>query len=181
LHGPDAAYRISWQPVDGLWAVVAVDNPDLSFAIKAAQALKLNVAQRCVAPMHVTSLPAGYTWTGCGITVGTDTPWEMSNIELTKPGAPLVALAIGNVRPVDRIVPNTMAGGRPAQWVDQAGIPKQLLVPIEGWVNLDICLEAMAGSAADSLTPALAADFAARIEVGSNFTDPTAWPSRPVG
>jgi hypothetical protein len=105
----------------------------------------------------------------------------MSNVELTKPGSPPVMLSIGNVRPVDRVVPNTTAGGRPAQWVDQAGIAKQLVVPIDGWVNLNIGLEAAPGSHTDSLTPAMAADFAARTEVGTDFTDPSAWPARPVG
>src|SRR5262249_18494904 len=57
LLGHDAAYRISWQPVDGLWAVIAVNDPDQSRVVKAAKALKLNVSQRCVAPMHLASLP----------------------------------------------------------------------------------------------------------------------------
>jgi hypothetical protein len=181
LHGAGAAYRISWQPVDGLWASVAVDDPSLSLALKAANALKLNVAQRCVAPMHVASLPAGYIWTGCGITVGADVPWESSYVELSKPGTAAVVVMIGNVSPVDRIVPNTTAAGHPAQWVNQAGIPKQLVMPIADRVNLDICLEAVAGSASDALTPAMAADVAERTEIGTDFSDPLAWPSRPVG
>lgn len=181
LLGHDAAFRITWQPVDGLWASVAVNNSDLSLAIKAANALKLNVAQRCVAPMHVASLPAGYTWTGCGIAVGADDPWQSSYVELSRAGGTSVVVMIGNISPVDRIVPNTTAAGHPAQWVDQAGIPKQLVVPIADHVNLDICLETAPGSATDSLTPAMAADFAARTEIGTDFSDPSVWPSRPVG
>jgi hypothetical protein len=172
--GTRAAYRISWQPVDGLWAAVAVDDPDLSRALKAANALKLNIAQRCVAPMLVTSLPAGYTWTGCNITLGTpdsDFPWEMSQVVLSRAGGGSVVVAIGNVSAVDHIVPNTTAVGHPAEWVDQ-----QLTVPMDGWVNLYIGPGVQGGT----LSQGEATDFAARTQVGTDFTDPTRWPARPV-
>jgi hypothetical protein len=177
LHGDGVAWRISWQPVDGLWVVISVDDPDQARAIKAAMALKLNVSQRCVAPMHLTSLPAGYTWTGCGISVGTRLPWENSDVELSKAGGGTVLISVGNVTPVDTIVPNTTVAGRPAQWVQEPGQPANLVVPIRGWVNVNVG----GGPDGPALTQAAAIDLAQRVQVGNEFTNPLAWPVKPVG
>ena len=85
MGGDLGVWRLTWQPVDGLWAVVMVNAESVDAAMTAAQTLKLDRAQRCVTPMHLSSLPNGYTWTGCDALFGPDLPWELGGATLTNP------------------------------------------------------------------------------------------------
>ena len=179
LSGPGAAWRITWQPVDGLWAAVSVDNPDSARAVKAAMALKLNISQRCIAPAHLT-LPAGYTWTACGISRGPHRPWDCSFLSLSGGAGKDVLVSIGNVSSGEDFVANTTVGSRAAQWIAKPGTTSQLVVPINDWVTLDVGVSSAPGNSPASLTQAEATQLAALIQVNDDFTDSAGWAARPV-
>jgi hypothetical protein len=158
--------------------------------MKAVFALKLNHSQRCVAPFRLGQLPTGYRWTGCEISLGPSKPWETAGITLTGPKGHEIGVNIGYYSTGKPFTANTTAGGRPAQWIEQSEQPSgtsgtsttvaQLFIPVTDWVNIFIDAPSR-GAANASMTKADAVHFAALIDVGSNFTDPTAWPERPVG
>ncbi|GIJ62395.1 hypothetical protein [Virgisporangium aurantiacum] len=59
---------LSWEPVAGLYAQVSTAmDLDLATVRQIAAAARFDRAQRCVAPVRVTALPAGARWTGCQV------------------------------------------------------------------------------------------------------------------
>lgn len=190
VDGKQPVYQITWQPTKALWAKVEVEADDTAAAMKAVFALKLNHSQRCVAPFRLGQLPTGYRWTGCEISLGPSKPWETAGITLTGPKGHEIGVNIGYYSTGGPFTANTTAGGRPAQWIERSEqpsgtsgtsiTPAQLFIPITDWVNILIDAPST-GAANDWLTKAEAVQFAALIDVGSNFTNPTAWPERPVG
>jgi hypothetical protein len=190
VDGKQPLYQITWQPTQALWTKVEVEADDTAAAMKAVFALKLNHSQRCVAPFRLGQLPTGYRWTGCEISLGPSKPWETAGITLTGPKGHEIGVNIGYYSTGDPFTANTTAGGRPAQWIERSEqpsgtsgtsiTPAQLFIPITDWVNILIDAPST-GAANDWLTKAEAVQFAALIDVGSNFTNPTAWPERPVG
>lgn len=62
-------WQILWQPVRGVWARVDTHAPNLKAALGVANALQSGNARRCVIPYRLTSLPTGFTKTGCSVTL----------------------------------------------------------------------------------------------------------------
>jgi hypothetical protein len=182
LDGKQPMYQISWQPADGLWARVDVEANDPDTAMKAVFALKLSRSQRCVVPMRLSSLPAGYTWSGCDVGFGPSKPWQTGDLWLTDAHGTELGLEIGNFTTDQPFAANTTVGSRPAQWIEQSPQhPGTLFIPVTDWVNVLITAVDSGGQPDGSFTKTDATQVAELIDIGTDFTDPTTWPATPVG
>jgi len=181
--GQHPIYQIHWQPVNGLWARVDVEANDSDTAMKAVFALKLSQSQRCVVPMHLRPLPAGYTWNGCSVDFGPAKPWETGTLSLTGPNGIEVGVSIGYISVDEPYVANTMVGSRPAQWIGQSSkTVNTLVIPVNDWVDILISSNGATGHEANSsFTEEEAMQIAALIDVGTDFEDPMTWPVNAVG
>lgn len=180
FDGKQPLYRITWQPVDGLWAGVDVEANDTATAMKAVFALKLNRSQRCAVPFRIV-LPAGYRWVGCNVGLGPAKPWETSGVAIADSKGNTFRVDIGYLSAPDQYTPNATVGGRSAQWIEPSqtttgggtsSSPGQLFIPIQDWVNLTV--------GGEKTTRADAEQFAGLVDVGTNFTDLASWPAPPV-
>ena len=202
FDGTHPVYDITWQPAGGLWAKVQVQvqvqvqTDGAAAALRTAAAFRLERAQRCVVPFRLAPLPAGYTWTGCTAALGPAKPWELGAVVLDDGKGNEITVGIGNLSIDGRFTPNTTAGGRPAQWLDEAqhpsvmtdgtttGVsttPAHLFVPLGDWVNLDISPAAGPDNRLGPLTQAVATQLAGLVFPGPDFADPATWPDSPVG
>jgi hypothetical protein len=171
--GDSDVWRLTWQPVDGLWAVVVALGHDANAVLPAAQALRLDRAQRCVAPFSLGQ-PDGYTWTGCSIMVSAAKPWALSRIELTRADGAVVSLGIGNTAASAPFVADRSVNGRPAQLQVEPGGTHVVMVPIRDWVNLLVGPQGTGVEDSDLMR------LAESVEVADVFADPSTWPVRAV-
>ena len=136
-------------------------------------------------------LPTGYRWTGCSIALGPSKPWETAGVTLTDPTGHEIGVNIGYYSTGKPFTANTTVSGRPAQWIERSEqrsgtsgtsiSTATLFMPITDWVNVVIDSMPSTPGGNDSLTMAEAVHVATLVDVGSNFTDPAAWPERPIG
>lgn len=174
--------EVTWQPVDGLWARVDVEASDTTAAMNAVFALRLDRSQRCAVPFRLASLPAGYTWTGCDVSFGSSSSWEVGGVWLSDADGHEVGVKIGNLSTGEAFTANATAGDRSAQRLPKSeqpigtsgtsSTPSQLFIPVRDWVAINI-------SRAE--TQADAEQLAALVDVSTNFTDRATWPVRPIG
>jgi hypothetical protein len=178
-HGADSTpWTLTWQPVDGLWVQMKQEVAAAEDLLAAAQALRLDRSQACVAPMLV-AMPAGLTWTGCDIDFGHIFPWTVSGVSFVNADGAELSVSIGRIGAVgdDPFVPNVTALSRPGMlW--RKGHTAFLVVPLSSEFNVLVHGRAPAGVAevADAELVALAQ----AVTPGPNFTDPAAWPRSPV-
>jgi len=181
LVGSDSSYAwvLTWQPVDGLNAVVSVRNRDKAVALATAEAMRLDRAQRCAVPATVTHVPAGATLSECRTAVRR-TPiagrgvWVSSQLKLRKPGVEASVWLEDAKRPrhkhdTSQFTPQLTVAGHPAQWL--TADPKGL------WI--------LNFGAAEVFVSGVGKDEAVRIAGGLTITTdlfhPETWPKRPVG
>jgi hypothetical protein len=166
---------LSWEPVAGLYAQVSTAmDMDLATVRQIAAAARFDRAQRCVAPVRVTALPAGARWTGCRVQLRAEADpsaglWISSRFTLV--------LAAGNEVEV-HIDPGGTSGfqqnrtvnRRPARW-ESASLRIGGIGPFEA---------AVFGNDG-RLQEVDAVKLGAGIKPVGDPGDPTTWAPRPVG
>jgi hypothetical protein len=174
------SWVLRWQPVDGLHARVGVYQNDPGAAREAAEALRLDVAQRCAFPLRLAATPADTTLVTCGTAlrrepVPTRGVWMHTLLRFATSSGGSVALwaeedLVHGSIDTSQFVPNRTVAGRPAQWrtADPAGL----------WIL---------GFAPTGDLFISGASEAEAIRVGNGLTfvgdlaDPHTWPELPAG
>lgn len=130
-YGP-TAWVLRWQPADGIWAIIELRAPDSALAYAAASALRLDHAQRCAVPGHLTDVPAGARLAACQTLVrtapsGPHGVWLASSVTIALPDGTSAGVTLEEVRPhkpidLAQFHPNRTVAGHPAEWfTDQPG------------------------------------------------------------
>lgn len=169
-------YRsLSWEPVPGLYAQVSTAmDLDLAAVRQIAAAAQFDRAQRCVAPVRVTALPAGTRWTGCQVRLRSEPDpsggrWLSSRFTLVMAAGNEVEVHIDPAG-TSGFQQNRTVNRRPARW-ESASL----------WIGGIGPFEAAVFGNDGRLREADAVQLGAGLNPVGDPTDLLTWAARPVG
>jgi hypothetical protein len=172
---------LRWQPREGLYAIVEARTADPALAYRAAAALRLDHAQRCTVPAHLTDVPAGTKLTGCQTLVRTAPVaghgvWVTSSVTLQLPDRTSAVVWLDEASrtraPIDvaQFQSNCTVAGHPAQW-------RSTETPIGLWVlNFGAAEVFVSGVGKD-----MALRLAGGLRIAADLSHPGTWPVHPLG
>jgi hypothetical protein len=171
-----SVWVLRWQPVDGLWARVEAAHVSrdgaLAFADKVRPAL--DRSRRCVVPTHVTTLPSGLRWTGCGVQFsGYDRTMWSSIVTFADASGEAISVRTDGGPPPPGPAPsaNRTVGGHPATW---SGRLLTITYPDFG----DVQVELAPGTPPSEQAATRLGEV---VEMRGRPGEPDSWPAHAVG
>jgi hypothetical protein len=173
--GGGVTWDLRWEPAAGVQAAVFAGGDDPAYAVKVAGTLRLDRAQRCVAPIHLSEMPPGATWIECRIQIAREGAIH-SALVLRTIGGHQVQIWLVPTGLSTGFTPNRTVAGRPAEWRDTD--TRGLWMPEFGPV--DVFISGVEPDTAEWLTEQDAAWLVERIQVVADASEPGTWPIRAV-
>jgi hypothetical protein len=185
-------WTLRWQPVDGLWALVIVEDETDVVLRKVAETLRLDRAQYCAQPLVATTLPSGTRLYSCSTNIRFDDygqyaglgKWWYSGFEVVNAGGGTLMARLEPKPPTrsmggpkDVFRPNRTVGRYPAMWTVQGrGYGELRIDDYEGKFDLRLAID----TRTSGFTEAEVLAMAEGLRVVGDLNDPATWPTRPV-